>query len=113
MPIYEYLCKECDEELEMIQKISDPPLTECPACRKDSLMKKASLSAFHLKGGGWYKDGYSNGEKGAEKKSKEVAKTGSSSDSTKKNDSGTASKSSSSETTPKAAPTPAPASKAS
>ena len=120
MPIYEYLCEECKEEIEMIRKISDPPLTECPSCHKNTLIKKTSLSAFHLKGGGWYKDGYSNGDKGPEKKTKEVAKTESSSESTTKKDTSTTkkdtsttNKSSSSESTPKVAPTPAPASKAS
>ncbi len=60
MPIYEYICESCKEELEIIQKISDEPLTECPSCKNRSLKKKTSMSAFHLKGGGWYKDGYGN-----------------------------------------------------
>ncbi len=67
MPIYEYVCENCHNELEVLQKISEPKLTECPQCGKSTLMKKTSISAFHLKGGGWYKDGYSvpdgNGDK--------------------------------------------------
>jgi len=58
MPIYEYICESCHYELEVIQKISEPQLKDCPQCNKPSLKRKASMSAFHLKGGGWYKDGY-------------------------------------------------------
>lgn len=57
MPIYEYHCSACRKDHEIIQKFSDPPLTICPACG-GKLEKKLSLSGFHLKGGGWYKDGY-------------------------------------------------------
>ncbi len=60
MPIYEYICESCHNELEVIQKISEPQLQDCPQCEKPSLKRKASMSAFHLKGGGWYKDGYGN-----------------------------------------------------
>lgn len=66
MPIYEYVCENCYHEFEVIQKISEPVLQQCPQCCEPSLKRKASISAFHLKGGGWYKDGYSipdtNGE---------------------------------------------------
>jgi len=60
MPIYEYICEDCGEEVEAIQKFSDNPLKDCPKCEKPSLKKKTSMSAFHLKGGGWYSDGYGN-----------------------------------------------------
>ena len=60
MPIYEYVCVNCGQELEAIQKFSDEPIKECPECKQLSLEKKTSVSAFHLKGGGWYKDGYEN-----------------------------------------------------
>lgn len=59
MPIYEYKCKKCGKEFEALQKFSDKPLTECKFC-KGSVEKLISQSAFHLKGGGWYKDGYSS-----------------------------------------------------
>jgi putative FmdB family regulatory protein len=61
MPIYEYVCENCKGELEVIQKVSDNPLTDCPSCQAHSLKKKTSMAAFHLKGGGWFKDGYENG----------------------------------------------------
>jgi len=54
MPIYEYRCSVCGHELEALQKFSDPPLTECPACRKASLVKRVSVAGFQLKGSGWY-----------------------------------------------------------
>ncbi len=54
MPIYEYRCDECGHELEKIQKISDAPLSECPACGKSALKKLISAAGFRLKGSGWY-----------------------------------------------------------
>jgi len=60
MPIYEYLCSSCGYEFEEVQKFSDPSLDECPDCGKNSAERQVSMSSFHLKGGGWYKDGYSN-----------------------------------------------------
>ena len=62
MPIYEYLCESCGFQFEEVQKFSDSPLEECPDCGKNSASRQVSISAFHLKGGGWYKDGYSNKE---------------------------------------------------
>ena len=59
MPIYEYLCESCGFQFEEVQKFSDSPLEECPDCGKNSASRQVSISAFHLKGGGWYKDGYS------------------------------------------------------
>ena len=59
MPIYEYVCKSCGHEFEEMQRFSDAPLEQCPSCKEESsLQRKVSKSAFHLKGGGWYKDGY-------------------------------------------------------
>jgi putative FmdB family regulatory protein len=59
MPIYEYVCKSCGHEFEEMQRFSDAPLERCPSCQEESsVQRKVSKSAFHLKGGGWYKDGY-------------------------------------------------------
>ncbi|HHH44825.1 MAG TPA: zinc ribbon domain-containing protein [Gammaproteobacteria bacterium] len=63
MPIYEYRCAECGHELEKLQKISDAPLTECPACGKPALQKLVSAAGFRLKGGGWYETDFKSGEK--------------------------------------------------
>ncbi len=59
MPIYDSSCTNCKTEHEIIQKVSDNPVENCPNCEENSLIKKTSQTAFHLKGGGWYKDGYS------------------------------------------------------
>jgi putative FmdB family regulatory protein len=63
MPIYEYQCQDCGEELEVLQKISDPALRDCPACDKPALKKKISAAAFRLKGGGWYETDFKTGDK--------------------------------------------------
>jgi putative FmdB family regulatory protein len=54
MPIYAYRCADCDHELDALQKISDPPLTDCPACGAAALEKQITAAAFRLKGSGWY-----------------------------------------------------------
>lgn len=63
MPIYEYQCSECGALHEALQKISDAPLTECPACGASALRKKVSAAAFRLKGGGWYETDFKSGNK--------------------------------------------------
>jgi len=60
MPIYEYLCGACGHQEEVIQKISDNPLTKCPACGKNKLQKQVSSPAFQLKGEGWYVTDFKN-----------------------------------------------------
>ena len=68
VPIYEYRCPDCGHEFEHIQSFSDPLLTDCPECKGTGVKKKISLSAFSLKGGGWYKDHYGlkSGAKGGD-----------------------------------------------
>jgi putative FmdB family regulatory protein len=63
MPIYEYQCGACGHTLETLQKISEPPLTTCPACGAEALQKLISASAFRLKGGGWYETDFKTGNK--------------------------------------------------
>ncbi len=67
MPIYEYECENCGRRYEVWQKITDPPLTTCEAC-KGKLNKLISQSSFILKGSGWYVTDYARKEKKAEKK---------------------------------------------
>mgnify|MGYP000055977122 CR=1 FL=1 len=67
MPLYEYNCQACGHEFEELQKFSDKPIRKCPQCGKLKAEKKVSLSGFQLKGGGWYKDGYSNPSEGKKK----------------------------------------------
>ena len=54
MPIYEYRCSSCGHELEALQKLSEAPLSACPSCAKDTLVKLVSAAGFQLKGSGWY-----------------------------------------------------------
>lgn len=63
MPIYEYQCQSCGRELEVIQKLSDAPLQDCPECGKPTLTKKVTAAAFRLKGGGWYETDFKTGNK--------------------------------------------------
>ena len=67
MPVYEYRCTNCEEQFELRQKFSDPPATSCPACG-GTVEKMISQTAFTLKGGGWYNEGY-----GAKKESTAAA----------------------------------------
>ena len=62
MPIYEYRCNDCGNEFEYQQRMSDDPKTVCENCG-GGLEKLISRSAFHLKGGGWYKDLYASSKK--------------------------------------------------
>ena len=54
MPFYEYECQACKFYTEVMQKITDAPLTKCPSCGKKALKKLVSAPVFRLKGGGWY-----------------------------------------------------------
>ena len=63
MPIYEYQCVECEHIEEVIQKVSDDPLLECPACNKPTLKKNVTAAGFRLSGGGWYETDFKSGDK--------------------------------------------------
>ncbi len=63
MPIYEYQCESCSHSLEALQKLSDAPLVDCPACGKASLKKQISAAGFRLSGGGWYETDFKSGKK--------------------------------------------------
>jgi putative FmdB family regulatory protein len=63
MPIYEYQCTKCEHKLEALQKMSEKPLRDCPACGKQGLKKLISAASFRLKGGGWYETDFKTGAK--------------------------------------------------
>ena len=70
MPIYQYQCEQCGHEMEALQKMSDPKLTDCPQCGAASLKKKVTAAAFKLKGTGWYETDFKNsGQKPTDNKS--------------------------------------------
>ena len=54
MPIYAYKCESCGHAKDVLQKISDAPLTECPACGVATFSKQLTAAGFQLKGSGWY-----------------------------------------------------------
>ncbi len=54
MPIYAYKCESCGHAKDVLQKISDAPLTDCPACGAASFRKQLTAAGFQLKGNGWY-----------------------------------------------------------
>jgi putative FmdB family regulatory protein len=70
MPIYAYRCSSCGHEKDVLRKLSDAPLTQCPACGKDTFSKQVTAAGFQLKGSGWYVTdfrGGNNGNNGASK----------------------------------------------
>jgi putative FmdB family regulatory protein len=77
MPIYAYKCASCGHAKDVLQKISDAPLSVCPACGAASFAKQVTAAGFQLKGSGWYvTDFRDNGKKkDAAKKSEDTAKT--------------------------------------
>jgi putative FmdB family regulatory protein len=74
MPIYEYQCTECGYQTEVLQKISDEPLKDCPQCGKPAMKKMVTAAAFRLKGGGWYETDFKSGSKKNVHESGEAAK---------------------------------------
>ena len=54
MPIYAYKCESCGFAKDVLQKMSDAPLTDCPSCAKPSFQKQVTAAGFQLKGSGWY-----------------------------------------------------------
>lgn len=65
MPIYAYKCSACGHEKDVLQKISDAPLTECPSCGAQAFAKQLTAAGFQLKGSGWYATDFKGGAKPA------------------------------------------------
>ena len=61
MPIYAYKCASCGHAKDVLQKMSDPALTECPACGQSSFAKQLTAAGFQLKGSGWYATDFKGG----------------------------------------------------
>lgn len=61
MPIYAYRCDECGFAKDVLQKVSDPILTECPSCGKSAFKKQLTAAGFQLKGTGWYATDFRGG----------------------------------------------------
>jgi putative FmdB family regulatory protein len=61
MPIYSYRCTSCGHAKDVLQKISDPLLTTCPACGAETFSKQVTAAGFQLKGSGWYVTDFKGG----------------------------------------------------
>lgn len=61
MPIYAYKCAACGFAKDLLQKMSDPPLSECPECHKPTFGKQLTAAGFQLKGSGWYATDFKSG----------------------------------------------------
>ena len=65
MPIYVYRCSSCGHENDVLQKLSDAPLTTCPSCNTESYSKQLTAPGFQLKGSGWYATDFKGGSTNA------------------------------------------------
>lgn len=61
MPIYAYKCEACGFAKDVLQKMSDAPLQECPSCGKSTFTKQLTAAGFQLKGSGWYATDFKGG----------------------------------------------------
>jgi putative FmdB family regulatory protein len=68
MPIYAYQCSACGHQEDVMQKMSDAPLSKCPKCGFETFTKQLTAAGFALKGKGWYATAFKGGNKPAEKK---------------------------------------------
>lgn len=68
MPIYAYRCSACGHAQDVLQKMSDPVLTQCPACGASSFEKQVTAAGFQLKGSGWYVTDFRGGNSGGKDK---------------------------------------------
>jgi putative FmdB family regulatory protein len=65
MPIYAYKCESCGHAKDVLQKMSDDPLSVCPACGQAAFRKQLTAAGFQLKGSGWYVTDFREGQKPA------------------------------------------------
>ena len=79
MPIYAYKCESCGHAKDVLQKLSDPLLTDCPQCGAATFKKQLTAAGFQLKGSGWYVTDFRGGDSGAP--AKDAAAPAASSDS--------------------------------
>ncbi|CAM2152293.1 FmdB family zinc ribbon protein [Paraburkholderia tropica] len=76
MPIYAYRCESCGFAKDVLQKISDAPLTQCPSCGADAYRKQVTAAGFQLKGSGWYVTDFRGGNSNGNNSGTSAAATG-------------------------------------
>ena len=103
MPIYAYRCAACGHAKDVLQKMSDAPLTVCPSCAAPRLEKQVTAAGFQLKGSGWYVTDFREGEK------KKADKPADATADKKKDDAKPAADGAAAASSAPAAPAPAPA----
>jgi putative FmdB family regulatory protein len=81
MPIYAYKCGSCGHAKDVLQKISDAPLTDCPACNQPTFSKQLTAAGFQLKGSGWYATDFKGGSGGTSAPASASSSSSSSTDS--------------------------------
>jgi putative FmdB family regulatory protein len=106
MPFYEYECSNCKFYVEALQKISDPPLEQCPSCKKKTLKKLVSAPNFRLKGGGWYETDFKSDQEGKRNLAKDDAPAETKADAKEAKETKTEAKESKSESKAKTKPAP-------
>ena len=74
MPIYAYKCASCGFAKDVLQKVSDAPLTDCPECGAQAFAKQITAAGFQLKGSGWYATDFRGGSKPASDSAKTESK---------------------------------------
>ena len=65
MPIYAYRCSQCGFAQDVLQKMSDAQLTQCPECKTENFTKQVTAAGFQLKGSGWYQTDFKGGASAA------------------------------------------------
>ena len=75
MPIYEYRCTACGHQEDHLQKLSERPLTKCPACGRKKYEKQLTAAGFQLKGSGWYATDFKGGKTESKADTKAEAKS--------------------------------------
>ena len=121
MPIYAYRCESCGFAKDVLQKMSDAPLTQCPECGTDAFRKQVTAAGFQLKGSGWYVTDFRGGNPGNNAGNKSggadsnapdasASKTDSKPEATGSSDSAASTATPAAAPSPAAAPAPAPAS---
>lgn len=73
MPIYAYKCSSCGHAADVLQKVSDAPLTACPQCGAEAFAKQLTAPGFQLRGNGWYATDFKNGSGSGKAATKDAA----------------------------------------
>ena len=81
MPIYAYRCAACGHSRDVLQKMSDAPLTQCPSCNAPAFKKQVTAAGFQLKGSGWYATDFKGGSGGTSAPAADTASGAAASDS--------------------------------